>query len=139
MDYIGTESLLPNLISEKAIKDIGNFYQIPDTDTGVQDVIHGMSYFYNQYVQPNLFPLLVILFLIIYLMIKYIIKQEKEENINNKNNKGDKGDKSDKNGRSEKNDDKKEKKSKKVILEDRVEKKRISDMISDEYLLDDLE
>ena len=73
---------VPNLISSHTIKDIENQLQIPQTlidSNNNNKVIAGIGSFYESYVCPNLFPLIVITLLIIYLSIKYVLKQDREE------------------------------------------------------------
>lgn len=69
----------PNLVNSKTIKDIeSTLDNIPNTDEGNR-VINGLGSFYTNYIAPNMFPLIVIALLILYLTIKYILKKDREE------------------------------------------------------------
>jgi hypothetical protein len=68
----------PNLISSKTIKDIESQLDLADRDDG-NKVINGIGSFYNNYLSPNLFPIIVVSLLALYLTIKYILKKDREE------------------------------------------------------------
>ena len=72
----------PNLISSKTLADIesklNNAFDTNDSDNGNR-VINGLGSFYTNYVTPNMFPLIVIALLIFYLVIRYILKKDREE------------------------------------------------------------
>jgi hypothetical protein len=70
---------LPNLISAKTIKDIeAPLSNLSDNVEG-NKVINGLGNFYSNYISPNLFPLIVIGLLVLYLTIKYVLKKDREE------------------------------------------------------------
>jgi hypothetical protein len=69
---------VPNLISKRTLEDIDSYLNIPYKDSE-NKVINGLGAFYNNYISPNLFPIIVITLLIIYLTIKYILKRDREE------------------------------------------------------------
>jgi uncharacterized membrane protein len=134
MDVFDTfDGSKPNLISGKTLRDIESTLNIPDNIDDSNKVLNGIGNFYNEYVVPNLFPLIVISLFIIYLTIRYILKRDREE-------------------RDEKEEDKEKKRDRvkkhiiKVDLDDVTNKKKetyndnqidISDIISDDYLLTD--
>ena len=68
----------PVLVSYDTIRDIESKINVP-FDGDENRVLDGLGHFYNEYVLPNMFPLLVISILCIYLIIKYILKQDREE------------------------------------------------------------
>lgn len=115
----------PNLIDNKTIRDIESRLALPYDDEGNR-VLNGLGSFYNDYIVPNMFPLIVIFLLIIYLTIKYVLKKDREEK--------------------EEQDEEKERKRNRVkkkmlkvdpddIIEKEEAKRTISDLISDDYLL----
>lgn len=69
---------VPNLISKRTLEDIDSYLNVPHIDPE-NKVINGLGAFYNNYISPNLFPIIVISLLIIYLTIKYILKKDREE------------------------------------------------------------
>jgi hypothetical protein len=69
----------PNLINNKILKDIELDLTIPFEDKS-NNMINGIGTFYLNYIESNLFPLIVISLLILYLTIKYILKRDREEN-----------------------------------------------------------
>lgn len=69
---------VPNLISKRTLEDIESYLNVPYKDEE-NKVINGLGAFYNNYISPNLFPIIVISLLIIYLTIKYILKKDREE------------------------------------------------------------
>ena len=72
----------PDLVNQKLLKDIemklnvDNDYVFSENPDNLVTVVGG---FYTNFVEPNLFPIIVISLLLIYLTIKYIIKVDKEE------------------------------------------------------------
>jgi hypothetical protein len=124
----------PNLISSKTLKDIESNLDIPGI-TESNKVINGLGTFYENYILPNMFPLIVIFLLILYLTIKYIIKKDREEkDLNGEFNED------------SENEIKKKKIKKQMIKIDTDDIiynrhnpiiKREADLISDEYLLTD--
>ena len=73
----------PNLINEKALKSIN---KILDNSTIQNQITTGEHLYklYDDYIKPNLFALLVIVVISLFLFIRYIIKKYNESvNINN--------------------------------------------------------
>lgn len=68
----------PDLVSSRTIKEIEAKLDVPDNDEGNR-IINGLGSFYANYIAPNMFPLIVIGLLILYLTIKYILKRDREE------------------------------------------------------------
>jgi hypothetical protein len=66
----------PNLIDNKIIKEIEEALNINYDEN---KLFNGVGSFYSNFIQPNLFPIIVISFLVIYLAIKYVIKKDREE------------------------------------------------------------
>ena len=60
---------IPNLINNKTLKDIEMDLDIPFEEKS-NNMINGFGSFYTKYIEPNLFPLIVILLLVLYLTIK---------------------------------------------------------------------
>lgn len=119
----------PNLINNKILKDIELDLDVPFEEKS-NNMINGIGSFYSNYVEPNLFPLIVITLLALYLTIKYIIKRDREENevLNTED--------------SEIEDIKPViRKTKPIIVKPDIhniaDESNISDMISDDYLLTD--
>lgn len=122
MDSLDTfDGSKPNLVSTRIIKDINTKLNVDHKfiDNGNR-VIYGIGSFYDNYIVPNLFPLIVIALLAIYLTIRYIIKKDREEF-------------------EEKIEKVEEKKNtiKQHMINDDNNLTKISDMISDDYLLTD--
>lgn len=69
---------VPNLISKRTLEDIDSYLNVPYKDSE-NKVINGLGAFYNNYISPNLFPIIVISLLVIYLSIKYVLKKDREE------------------------------------------------------------
>ena len=67
----------PYLVNSKTIQNIESRLNVPERDPDNR-VVNGINSFYREYIEPNLFPLIVIGLLAIYLIIKYIIKKDKE-------------------------------------------------------------
>lgn len=124
----------PDLISSKLLKDIESKLDIKNIDNG-NKVLNGLGSFYENYILPNMFPLIVIMLLILYLTIKYILKKDREEN-----GEDDSDEKEEEENNKEIADKiimikrKIDNKVKKIEKEDKVS---ISDMISDDYLITD--
>lgn len=71
------ERMAPQLVSKKTIKKLGKIFQVPvPPETSWKD---NVVYFYNDYIKPNLFALIIFAIVGIFLTIKYLLKQEKEE------------------------------------------------------------
>jgi hypothetical protein len=76
MDFFSMTN--PELISSKTIKTINQMvykssdYVAPTWKSNLGD-------FYKNYIQPNLFPIIVFFILFIFLLIKYILKRDKDE------------------------------------------------------------
>lgn len=122
----------PNLINNKILKDIELDLDVPFEEKS-NNMINGIGSFYSNYIEPNLFPLIVISLLALYLTIKYIIKRDREENeVLNTDD-------------SEIEDIKPViRKTKPIIVKSDIQpgnniadESNISDMISDDYLLTD--
>jgi len=75
----------PDLVNHKTINRISKIFQT----TGKQEPSwkDNMYHFYTNYIQSNMFPVIVILLIVIFLSIRYLLKQEyqKEKNENNTN------------------------------------------------------
>jgi F0F1-type ATP synthase assembly protein I len=126
----------PDLISNKILKDIESKLDTPGIEEG-NKVLNGLGAFYENYILPNMFPLIVIMLLILYLTIKYVLKKDREEN--------------EADTETEKEDyDEDDEMYKKIIMNKRNNIKKeiiarnlrkpippISDMISDDYLITD--
>ena len=69
----------PDLVSGKIINDIEAKLNITKHDS--KNIFNGLGNFYQDFIRPNMFPLLVIGLLCIYLTIKYIIKKDRDEEI----------------------------------------------------------
>lgn len=69
---------LPDLISNKMIKNIESRLDVTRGNDN-NHVINGLGSIYNNYIAPNLFPIIVVSLLCIYLTIKYVLKKDREE------------------------------------------------------------
>jgi hypothetical protein len=101
----------PNLISKKVLNDLEKTLTLPEQKN---KVINSIGVFYSTYISPNMFPIIMMSFFCVYLIIKYILKKDK---------------------------DLKQKKQKKEIkkikpIKPMYENDDISDLISDDYLID---
>lgn len=67
----------PNLVSHKMIKKIGKILHNPVKDEPTWR--DNLNLFYNEYIRPNLFAIIVFFLVAVFLTIKYLLKQEKEE------------------------------------------------------------
>lgn len=120
----------PNLISKRTIRDFETQINQP-FDKDEPKILDGIGSFYSNYVQPNMFPLIVISLLIIYITIKYILKKDREEREEKDKEKEDV------------RDNIKHMMIKDTNLDDNDEdffydkKTEISDIISDDYLITD--
>jgi len=78
--FIGSE---PDLINNRIMKELENQLNIPHTSLN-SNIFKGVGSFYNNLIEPNMFPIIIITLLFIYLTIKYVIKRDNDEkNINN--------------------------------------------------------
>lgn len=68
----------PILVSLDTIRDIEGRLNVP-FNGDENRVLNGLSHFMDEYIFPNMFPIIVISILCIYLLIKYILKQDREE------------------------------------------------------------
>jgi len=67
----------PDLMSGTMIKDIEESLNMKyDED---RTLTNGLGYFYKEYIEPNMFAIIVIGLVILYLTIKYILKKDREE------------------------------------------------------------
>ena len=72
----------PNLINGDVIRKLESELNIDMHDEG-NKVLNGIGNFYTTYILPNMFPIIVICLLIIYLFIKYVIKKDRDEAMQN--------------------------------------------------------
>ena len=72
--FIGSE---PDLINNRIITAIETPLTISHTNKS--NLFNGMSIFYNNYIEPNMFPLIVLSLSVLYLSIKYVIKRDNDE------------------------------------------------------------
>lgn len=67
----------PELVSSKTIKKLTKLIQQPvDKEPTWKE---NLAYFYSDYIRPNLFALIVMVLVAIFLSIKYLLKQEADE------------------------------------------------------------
>lgn len=79
MDIFDTfEGTQPNLISKTTIKELEDTLGL-NNNIDNERMLNGIGSFYDNYIAPNLFPIIVICLLILYLTIKYVIKRDKDE------------------------------------------------------------
>ena len=86
----------PDLVSKNMIKEIEDKLNVTHNDDN-NKVIDGIGHFYSNYIRPNLFPLIVVGLLLLYLTIKYIMKKDREEREADPKTKSKKNDKQKKN------------------------------------------
>ncbi len=67
----------PNLVSHKMVKRIGKILQNPVKDEPTWK--DNLMIFYDEYIRPNMFAILVLFLVAIFLTIKYLLKQERED------------------------------------------------------------
>lgn len=72
--FIGSE---PDLINNRMIVAI----ETPLTGSydNKSNLLTGMGIFYNKYIEPNMFPLIILTISLLYLSIKYVIKRDNDE------------------------------------------------------------
>jgi flagellar biosynthesis/type III secretory pathway M-ring protein FliF/YscJ len=116
----------PNLISSRTLKDIEIKLSVPDHDNGKNRILDGIGSFYSNYVEPNLWALIVISLLIIYLTIRYILKKDREE-------REEEEEKQEK--KREKNKQHMLKANPEEVIKESSETPDMADIISDDYLL----
>lgn len=66
---------MPNLVSDKVIKKITKIFKDAESVT----VTNHLSNFYDNYIKPNLFALLMFVTLALFLTVKYFVKKYKDE------------------------------------------------------------
>ena len=76
-NYTTYDGSHPNLVSNKLIKEIESKLNISKNNDN--KIINGVGNFYNEYVVPNMFPIIVLTLLVIYLLVKYVMKRDREE------------------------------------------------------------
>ena len=67
----------PDLVSNKTFRKINKIFQEPVVNEPTWE--DNLMLFYTDYIKPNLFPLIVLIILIIFLSIKYLLKENKEK------------------------------------------------------------
>lgn len=77
MDENTFDGSQPILVSYETIKGIEDKLSVP-FENDDNKVLNGIGNFYTEYVQPNMFPIIVVSILCVYLFIKYILKQDRE-------------------------------------------------------------
>lgn len=73
----------PRLVSKKTIKKLGKIFQKPIVNE--PNWKDNVLLFYNNNIKPNLFALIIFFVIFLYLTIKYIQKQQKDEKEKKKN------------------------------------------------------
>lgn len=126
----------PNLISSKTLKDIEFKLDTQSPDEGNR-VLNGLGSFYENYVSPNMFPIIVIVLLILYLTIKYILKKDREEKEEEEEEKSAKRERIKKKMVNVDPDEVLKNTGENIGKKKQKEDVDISDMISDDYLLTD--
>src|SRR5690606_27212258 len=115
---------MPNLISDRLLENIdsklNNISTIDILPNQNKKMMNGVSFFYTNFVKPNLFFIIMIGILILFLVFRYIRKVDRD---------------------SKKKEKPKKKKEKQYVKEKKqinvnVES-NVADMISDDYLIDD--
>ena len=72
-----TDNIAPSLVSKKTIKKLEKiFLKAPILNPTWEE---NLLFFYNDYIKPNLFALIVFFVIGIFLTIKYLLKLEKKE------------------------------------------------------------
>ena len=69
--------IAPRLVSKKTIKKLGKIFQKPiiNEPTWRDNLLS----FYTENIKPNLFAIIIFICIFVYLMIKYLLKKEKDE------------------------------------------------------------
>jgi len=67
----------PNLVSSKTIKRIDKLFSNIKNEEPTWGI--SMSMFYNDYIKPNLFALIILFVIVIFLTLKYLLKQDKKQ------------------------------------------------------------
>lgn len=78
MDYFSGAN--PDLISNKSLKELNIILQHPTVEHPT--LASNFSGFYSDYIQPNIFPIIIFVLISVYLFIKYVLKRDKDENEN---------------------------------------------------------
>ena len=68
-----------NLISDKSLKSVEKIFK--KNKINIHKHINwqeNLYHFYSEYIQPNLFPLIIFILIALFLSIRYILKKEKE-------------------------------------------------------------
>jgi len=76
MEYFS--GTIPELISSKTIKNISKTLQTGG-DISPPSWTENVVTFYQNYIQPNLFPIIVLIIISVYLFIMYVLKRDKDE------------------------------------------------------------
>lgn len=114
----------PNLISSKTLDELEANLKNTMSNKEHMTITEGISSFYLNYIEPNLFPIIVVMLLCLYLTLKYMIK-----NIHNGK------------GNTFKNKQKLKQKINHVVSPSIYKKNEnydMSELISDDYLLTDM-
>lgn len=67
----------PLLVNNKVMKDIDKLMDVPDDITPTWK--DSMGNLYCDYIQPNIFPIMVFILIGLYLFIRYLIKKDREQ------------------------------------------------------------
>jgi len=80
--FIGSE---PDLINNRIIVELENQLNRHHAPIDL-NIFKGVGSFYNNFIEPNMFPIIVITLLVLYLTIKYVIKRDNDEKNNDEKN-----------------------------------------------------
>lgn len=69
----------PELVNPKSLKQINKLYNLTSGER-IPTFGENLLYFYDNYIFPNLFPLVVLLVVALFLTIRYMLKKHRQEN-----------------------------------------------------------
>lgn len=72
-----TQHIVPRLVSKKTMRRLTKAFDVPKMSNSTW--IDNLYFFYKEYIRPNLFGLIVLFLMAIFLIVKYLLKQEKDE------------------------------------------------------------
>lgn len=78
----------PNLVSSRTLKRINKIFSNPIKEEPTWG--YNMGLVYSDYIRPNLFPLIVLFIITVFLSIRYLLKKEKDNRVKQNKHKSNK-------------------------------------------------
>ena len=80
MDELFSESK-PDLINKKTLHNFEKMLKKPKVTTEETSWVNTLHYIYNEYIKPNIFFIIVVVLLVLFLLYRYLTRSEKKNDI----------------------------------------------------------